>query len=329
MTRRDFLTFLGAAAAWSLTARAQQGGPLRRIGVMMSVIGSDEAGQAEIKGLQQGLRDHGWIEGRNLQIDYRWPGGELDRIGALAREMVALRPEVIMARSTPITAALMRETPTIPIIFVQVSEPVASGFVQSLARPGGHVTGFTNVEPSMGSKWLELLKEVSPAVRRAAVLYNPATAPYAGAFFGTAAAAGRTLGVAVSASEVHSVAEIESAISAFAREAGGGLIAIPDTFVQEHRELVIRLAAEHRLPAVYGNRAYVASGGLLTYAVDTPDLFRRSAAYVDRILKGANPGELPVQQPVKYELVINLKAAKALGLTVADQFIALADEVIE
>ena len=330
MRRRDFVTLLGgAAAAWPLAARAQQAGGMRRIGVLMAQTDGDPAGPAEVDALRQGLRDLGWIEGRNLHIDYRWPGGDIERARAFAKEVVALKPDVLMARSTPATLALKAETGTIPIVFVSVAEPASSGLVESLARPGGNITGFTNFEASIGGKLLGLLKEVSPSLRRAAIIYNPNTAPFAQSYLRSAEAAATVLRVESVPSPVQNEADIESVLTALARAPGGGLVGIPDTFIQQRRELIIALVDRYRLPAIYAIRVWAPSGGLMAYAVDTHDLIRRAAGYVDRILKGTNPGDLPVQQPSKYELVINLKTAKALGLEVPANVLALADEVIE
>jgi putative ABC transport system substrate-binding protein len=327
--RRKFIAALGAAATWPLAARAQQPERTRRIGVLMGLLEGDPGGQAEVDALQQGLRDHGWVEGHNIHIDYRWPGGDIERARVFAKEMVALKPDVLVTRSTPATLALKAETSTIPIVFVSISEPSTSGLVESLGSPSGNITGFTNFEASVGGKLMELLKEVSPRLKRASFLYNPATAPYAQSYLGSAQAAAASLAVEPVASPVQNDADIEAAITALAREPGGGLIGIPDTFIQQRRDLIIALVGRYRLPAVYANRVWTPSGGLVSYAVDTLDLLRRAAAYVDRILKGADPADLPVQQPSKYELIINLKTAKALGLSVPTALLYRADEVIE
>jgi putative ABC transport system substrate-binding protein len=329
MRRRQFITLVGGAAAWPLAARAQQSERVRRIGVLMGLSEGDPGGQAEVDALQQGLRDLGWVEGHNIHIDYRWPGGDIERASALAKEVVAFKPDVLVTRSTPATLALKAETSTIPIVFVSISEPTASGLVESLGRPGGNITGFTNFEASIGGKLMDLLKQVSPALKRASFLYNPDTAPYAQLYLRSAQTAVASLAIEPIASPVRDDADIEAAITTLAREPGGGLIGIPDTYIQQRRDLIIALVDRYRLPAIYANRVWTPSGGLMSYAVDTLDLLRRAAAYVDRILKGADPSDLPVQQPNKYELIINLKTAKALGLTAPLNLLATADEVIE
>jgi putative ABC transport system substrate-binding protein len=331
MRRREFITMLvcAAAAAWPLAARAQQDGRVRRVGVLMAQTDGDPGGQPEVDALRQGLREHGWIEGRNLYIDFRWPGGDIERARAFAKEVVGLKPDVLMARSTPATLALKAETGTIPIVFVSVAEPILSGLVESLARPGGNITGFTNFEASIGGKLLGLLKGVSPSLKRAAIIYNPNTAPFAQSYLRSAEAAATVLGVESVPSPVQNDADIETVIATLAHAPGGGLVGIPDTFIQQRRDLIIALVDRYRLPAIYAIRAWAPSGGLMAYAVDTFDLIQRAAGYVDRIFKGTNPGDLPVQQPNKYELVINLKTAKALGLEVPAKVLALADAVIE
>jgi putative tryptophan/tyrosine transport system substrate-binding protein len=329
MKRREFITLLGGAAAWSLAARAQQSGRMRRVGVLMNVLENDPGGVAEMADLRQGLAELGWVADRNISIEFRWPGGDLERAQALAKELFDLKPEVLLARSTPTTAALKRESDSIPIVFVNVTEPVEQGFVQTLARPGGNITGFTNFESMIGGKWLQLLKEVDPRIARVGVLFNPQTAPFAGLFVRSVEGAAPGLGVEVAATPVGSEADIEAVMTAFARRPGGGMVAIPDSFTGEHRDLVIAQAARNRLPTLYANLVSTPSGGLMAYAVDTRDLMHRAAGYVDRILKGDKPSELPVQQPGKFELSINLKTAKALGLTVPQSLLTIADEVIE
>jgi putative ABC transport system substrate-binding protein len=327
MKRREFITVLGGAAvAWPLTVRAQQPSRMRRLGVLMGLPESDPVGQAEVTALLRSLRDLGWRDGDNLRIDYRWPGADSERAQILAKEIIALSPDVIIARSTPATAALKAETRTIPIVFVQVAEPIASGLVESLSRPGGNITGFTNYEASMGGKWLQLLKEIAPEVVHVTIMYNPDTAPYARSFLEPAETAAATLGLDVNTALVQSEAEIESAIATLAARKGGGLVLIPDTFTNAHRELVVALTMRYRIPAISSN-----SGGgiLIVYTVDSLDVLRRAAAYVDRILRGTKPGDLPVQLPTKFEFVINLKTAKTLGLIVPPTLLATADEVIE
>jgi putative ABC transport system substrate-binding protein len=330
MKRRAFITLLGGAAtAWPLAAHAQQANRVRRVGVLMNVVENDPGGVAEMADLRQGLAELGWVEERNIHIDFRWPGGDIERAQALAMELVELKPEVLLARSTPTTAALKRASASIPIVFVNVTEPVEQGFVQSLARPGGNITGFSNFESMIGGKWLQLLKEVDPRIARVAIIFNPQTAPFAGLFLRSVEAAAPGLAVEVAAMPVQSDADIETAMTAFARRPAGGLVAIPDSFTGEHRDQVIALAARNRLPALYANLVSTPSGGLMAYAVDARDLMHRAAGYVDRILKGDRPSELPVQQPAKFELSINLKTAKALGLTVPQSLLTIADEVIE
>jgi putative tryptophan/tyrosine transport system substrate-binding protein len=328
MKRREFISLVcGVVAVWPTATRAQQ--PQRRIGVLQSLPANDPEGQTEVDALRKGLAALGWIEGRNINIEYRWPGGDIGHARTSAKEIVALKPEVIVSRSTPATAALLNETRTIPIIFVQVTDPLSSGFVQSFSHPGGNVTGFTNVEASMSGKWIELLKQIAPRVTRVAFMFNPATAPYFGTFRRPAEIGAATLGLELSEIRVRSEAEIESAMRSMASRPGGSIVAIPDTFLVEHRSVIISLAASLGLPAVFGNRLFTASGGLMNYAVDTLDIFRSAANYVDRILKGTKVSDLPVQAPTKYQLIINLKTAKALGLTVPPMLLALADEVIE
>jgi putative ABC transport system substrate-binding protein len=329
MRRREFIAGLGSAAAWPLAARAQQGDRARHVGVLMNVVQEDPGGPADVTAFRQGLAELGWIEGRNIDIEFRWPGGDIERVQTFAKELVALRRDVLIGRSTPTTAALKQETATIPIIFVNVPEPVEQGFVQSLARPGGNITGFTNFEASIGGKWLQLLKEVDPRIARVAVIYNPQTAPFAGLYLRSVQSAAPTFAVETVAMPIRSDADIEAALTMFAQQPSGGLIAIPDSFTSQHRDRVIALAARYRLPAVYANSSAIPSGGLMAYAVDTRDTMQRAAGYVDRIFKGAKPGDLPVQQAARFQLSINLKTAKAMGLDVAPNLIARADEVIE
>jgi putative ABC transport system substrate-binding protein len=329
MTRREFTTlFGGAAAAWPLAARAQQP-RMRRLGVLMSFAENDPGGISEMDELRTGLAELGWVEGRNIHVDVRWPGGNMERVPEMAVELVSLRPDILLARSTPTTAALKREGETIPIVFVNIIEPVEQGFVQNLARPGGNITGFTNFESMIGGKWLQLIKEVDPRITRVAVIFNPQTAPFAGLFVRSIEAAAPGLAIEVMTMPVASAANIEVAMTDFARRPGGGLVAIPDSFTGEHREHVIAQAARNRLPTLFSNVVSTSNGGLMAYAVDTRDLMHRAAGYVDRILKGDKPAELPVQQPAKFTLSINLKSAKALGLTVPLSLMARADEVIE
>jgi putative ABC transport system substrate-binding protein len=331
MRRREFITLLGGAVAWPVGARAQQPARMRRIGVLTTFGDSDALAQGWDAAFRKRLDESGWHDSRNVQIDHRWAAGNADRLQAFAKELVVLQPDVIFAVTTPTVAALLRETRTLPIVFAQVSDPVGSGFVASLARPGGNVTGFTNIniESSIGGKWLELVKEIAPAVRRVAMIYNPPTSPFAGYYLRPFEAAGPAYGVQASAAAVHSDADIENTLDALAREPGGGFVVLPDTFTGTHRDQIVSLAARYRLPAVYPFRWFAEIGGLLSYGIDSDDMFRRAASYVDRILKGAKPADLPVQAPVKYELLINLKTAKALGLDIPATVLARADEVIE
>jgi ABC-type uncharacterized transport system substrate-binding protein len=329
MNRREIMAALGAAAASPFLALAQPGEQMRRVGVLMSVLQGDPTGVADVAAFRKGLAELGWIEGRNIQIEYRWPGSDVERAQVLAKELAGLKPDVLLARSTPTTAALKRETDTIPIVFVNVAEPIQSGFVQTLARPGGHLTGFTNFEASIGGKWLQLLKEVDPRIVRIAIIYNPQTAPFAALFLRSVQSAAPTFAVQIVDMPVRGDADIEAAMAMFAREPDGGLIAIPDSFTAGHRDVIIALASRHRLPALYSTPSFTPNGGLMAYAVDTRDAMQHAAGYIDRILKGAKPADLPVQAPAKFELSINLKTAKTLGLNLAPTLLAGADEVIE
>jgi len=329
MRRRDFVMLVGAALAWPRPACAQHGDRMRRVGVLMALPTGDPSGRAEAAALEQGLQELGWVKGRNITIEYRWPGGDLEHARAAAQEIVALSPDVLVGRSTPAIAALKAQTQNIPIVFVQVAEPVGSGVVQCLAHPGGNITGFTNFEASIGGKWLALLKELAPDIFHTGIIFNPETAPFARSFLRSAEAASTELGTRVVPLPVKSAAEITDAIVGLAREPGGSLVAIPDTFTAEHRDLIVALVAKQKLPAIYPSHVHTASGALMVYAVDTHDLFQRAAGYVDRILKGTKPADLPVQQPAKFALSINLKTAKALGLTVPQTLLTSADEVIE
>ena len=329
MKRREFITLLGgAAAAWPLATRAQQGERLRRIGVLMGTNERDADQQARISALVRALADLGWREGSNIRIEYRWASGDAKRLQAHAAELTQSGPDVIFAQGTPATAALQRGTGTTPIVFVMVTDPIIAGLVASLARPGGNVTGFANYELTMGVKWLELLKEVSPGMTRVAVLHNPDNRPQSAQVREIEAAASK-FAVQVSAAPIRRRADIEPAIDEFAREANGGLVIINDFILTPHHELIAMLAVRHRLPTIANLSANAASGALMSYAVNSSDLFHRAATYIDHILKGAKPADLPVQQPTKFELTINLKTAKALGLTMPPTLIARADEVIE
>jgi putative ABC transport system substrate-binding protein len=330
MRRREFITMLGgAAAAWPLVARAQQTGKVARVGVLMGYAESDAEAEAWIAIFLHGLKQLGWIEGRNIRFDYRWAGGNVERMQSYSAELAELNPDLVLVGSTPALAALWRQTRTIPIVFVNVADPVGQGFISSLAHPGGNITGFTSLEFSMGAKWVEMLKEISPSLARVTLLYNPETAPYFTSFLPSIEAAASSLSVKTLPSPVHSASEIEPAIKAVANQSSSGLIVVPSVFATIHRLTIIAQAAQLRLPAVYGFGYYAASGGLIAYGIDVLDMYRRAAAYVDRILNGANAGELPVQAPNKFQLVINLKTAKALGLEVPPMLLARADEVIE
>jgi putative tryptophan/tyrosine transport system substrate-binding protein len=330
MTRREFITLLGgAAAAWPLVARARQQERMRRVGVLQGLAESDPEAQARTAAFRQELEALGWMEGRNIRVDYRFAGGNAARVLAYAAELVNSAPDLIVAHSSPVVAALKQATSTIPIVFAVVNDPLGQGFVASLAHPGGNITGFAFVEFTMVGKWLELLKETAPGVRRVALMFNPQTAPYYAIYlreFGTVPA---TLADELAAAPVRDEVEVEAAIAAIAREPAGGLIAAADPFTRAHRALIMRLAQHHRLPAVYAYRQFVAEGGLMSYGPDTVDIVRRSASYVDRILKGATPADLPIQQPTKFELAINLKTAKSLGLDVPLFLQQRAVEVIE
>jgi putative tryptophan/tyrosine transport system substrate-binding protein len=327
MRRREFLGVLGgAAAAWPLAARAQQGA-IRRIGVLMGFAENDHGAQSGVAGFREELQKLGWMERRNIAIDTRWATAE--SMQAFAKELVALQPDFILTSSTPATAAMLQQTRTIPIIFVMVSDPVGSGFVASLPRPGGNVTGFTAIEGALGGKWVELLKEIAPQVARVVLLFNPAMATYAEYYLHPFKVAAASLGVEAIVAPVHDSSELESVVATQARELNSGLIIMPDAFLIGHRTEIISLAARYRAPAVYWSRFFAEVGGLISYGPNVVDEYRRAASYADRILKGAKPSELPVQAPIKFELVINLKTAKALGLTIPPTLLARADEVTE
>jgi putative ABC transport system substrate-binding protein len=328
MNRRALVTLIGGAIVWPLAARGQQQERMRRIGVLMSVAENDPEAQRYVKAFLQGLQQLGWAHGRNLQIEYRWGEANQDRIRTYAAELLGLKSEVILAQTALVAAPLQRETRTVPIVFMQIVDPVESGFVTSLARPGGNLTGFTTFEFSIATKWVEILKEIAPAVTRVAAIHNPVQSPQVGQLR-TIERAASSAGVLVTAAGVSDAAQIEPTISAFAREPNGGLIVVPNPVTIGHRERIIKLAAQHHLPAVYAYRFFVADGGLISYGPHFLDQYRQAASYVDRILKGEKPADLPVQAPTKYETVINLKTAKALGLEVPPSLLARADEVIE
>jgi putative tryptophan/tyrosine transport system substrate-binding protein len=330
MRRREFITLLGGiAVAWPLAARAQQTERMRRVGVLMGFAESDPTAQSWVAAFRDALAKLGWAEGSNLRIELRWGAADPDRIRTLAKGLVDLRPDAIFDQTTPVTGALARETTTIPIVFTYVADPIGSGFVASLARPGGNVTRFTYLEPTTGGKWVGLLKEIAPRTVRVALLFNPATTPPLKFYMPSVQAAASSLAVEASTAPVHSKDEIEGVIAAQARNPGGGLLVMPDVFNDTNRDLIIALAARSGVPAIYPRPVFAESGGLIAYGADLAEQFRQAAGYVDRILKRANPGDLPVQQPTKFELAINVKTAKALGLSVPQSMLLLADAVIE
>jgi putative tryptophan/tyrosine transport system substrate-binding protein len=329
--RREFITLIGSASvAWPLAAHAQQPQGMRRIGVLMGYPESESEAQLRLAAFVQELRQLGWEDHRNLQTDTRWASPiDAAAMQQSAQELVALRPDVIIASTTPTTAALLQQTRTIPIVFATVADPIGSGFVASFPRPGGNTTGFTTVDPPLGSKYLELLKEITPRVMRVSAMFNPAAAPYAEIYMRPVKTAAQSLGVTMNAAAVQDASEIELVVSKLAREPNGGLVVMPDSFTLAHRIEITSLVARYRLPAVYPWYAFVEVGGLLSYGPDLTDNFRRAATYVDRILKGEKPSELPVQAPVKIELAINLKTAKSLDLTIPPSLLVTADKVIE
>jgi putative tryptophan/tyrosine transport system substrate-binding protein len=331
IARREFiLAFGGAAVAWPLAAGAQQSNRMRRMGVLVGYAEHDSEAQAQIAALRETLQKLGWTANQNIQINERWASGDVDKIRRYAAELVHLNPDVIVGVSVSAAVALRYETRTIPIVFTRVSDPIGSGLVETLSHPNGNATGFTNFEASIGSKWLELLKEIVPGVKRVAIVFNPETAARGGSFYlGPFQVAAALFAVTPMEAPVHNVGDIESALSSLASEPNSGVVVMPDAFTPVHRDLIITLTARYRLPAVYPFRFFATSGGLMSYGVNVIEQFPRAAAYVDRILKGAKPADLPVQQPTKFELVINLKAAKALGLTVSESILQRADEVIE
>ena len=329
MRRRQFITLLGGAATWPLAARAQQPERMRRIGVLMAFDERDARAKGWLSRFTQGLSELGWTEGSNLQMEVRW-ADSVDRMRMFAKELVELRPDVILSFGTPVTAALQRETRTIPIVFAIVSDPVGDGFVESLSHPGGNITGFHNSEASIGGKWLELLQQMAPGLKRAAMIFNPDTAPGHGKYympdFETAARSSRVTPIPAA---VHSIADLEAVITDLGREPGGGFVAMADFFLLNHRVQMIAAAAQNHVPAVYPWREVVQAGGLLSYGPDLEDIVRRAAPYVDRILHGEKPADLPVQVPTKFEVAVNVKTAKALGLEVPQSILVTADEVIE
>ena len=321
---------VSAPAVWPIAARAQQSARIPRIGLLMGYAESDPTAQPFVAAFVQGLQQLGWTDGRNIRIVYRWAVADVNQIQKFAKELVEIQPDVILANSTPVTAALHQKTGSIPIVFATVSDPVGAGFVTSLAQPGGNITGYNNIEASLGGKWLELLKEMAPGVRRAAIMFNPDTAPGEGSYFlNSFEVAARSLGVEPITAAVRSDADIERAITALGRESGGGLVVSADVFMFVHRASIISLATRNRVPAIFPNPVATTDGGLLAYGADNPDVFRYAATYVDRVLRGAKPRDLPVQVPTIFRLIINLKTVETLGLTVPLTLQARADEVIE
>jgi len=328
MNRRQFIALVGGVSAWPLPARSQTPDRIRRIALMMPYGESDSESQGRIAALRESLEKLGWTDGRNLRVDYRWDVDNPERARAVAKELAASAPDLIMPSTTQMLAAVEAETRSIPTVFVNVSDPVGTGLVTSLAHPGGNVTGFTNFEYRTGGKWLEILKQLAPAITRVAIIANPKN-PNTALYLRTIEPAAPGLGLTLNVADVSDAAGIEEVIAAAAREANGSLLIMPDPLTIRNRELIVAAAARHRLPAAYPYRYFVALGGLFAYGIDSTDLYRGAAVYVDRILKGANPSELPIQQPTKFELAINLKTARSLGLTVPLTLQAAADEVIE
>src|SRR5450759_1086963 len=329
MQRREFITLLGGAAvALPFAAHAQQSDKMRRIGVLVGQAENDTDAKARLTGFRQGLERLGWSEGRNVSVDYRFAAGRAEHVEVLAKELVALQPDIIIAQGTSVTAALQRESNKIPIVFVTVSDPIGSGFVASLPRPGGNITGLLMYEAGIVGKWMAMLKEIAPRLARAALVANPKVTVY-DYFLRAAEAAAPSLAIEIVPSPIESVADIERVIDSIARVPNSGLLLPPDTTTITHRDLIIALAARHRLPAVYSLSLFVTAGGLMSYGTDVVEIFRLAATYADRILRGAKPADLPVQAPTKYETIVNLKTAKALGLDVPPSLIVRADEVIE
>jgi putative tryptophan/tyrosine transport system substrate-binding protein len=330
MRRREFIGLIGAAAGLPIAVRAQEPVQRRRLGVLMAIAEDDPLRRTFLAALSDGLRRSGWVEGQNIELDYRWAGANPERIKQMAKSLAASAPVAIIAHTSPATAALMNETKTIPIVFVTVTEPLAQGFVSSLARPGGNVTGFTNFEFCMGGKWLEILRELLPEVRKAKVIFNPDTAPGGGAIFLQSIAAGaKSLAIEIAPASVRNETDIEAAIGALGQSSGVGLIVPPDIFLVVNRTKIVELAAHFRVPTIYQYDYFVRGGGLVSYGVDVPDLFRRAALYAHRLLNGESAADLPVQAPTKFQLVVNLMTAKTLGLTFPPTLLARADEVIE
>jgi putative ABC transport system substrate-binding protein len=329
MRRREFITLAGGVAAWSAVATAQQRERMRRIGVLMHLAADDPDGQSRLAAFMQGLQEAGWAVGGNVSIDVRWAAADIAAMKQLAKELVALQPDLIVTTSTPATAAMLQATRTIPVIFVLVADPGGRGFVASLPRPGGNATGFTPIVGSLGGRWAELLKEIAPRITRATLLFNPASATYVDSYLNPFKAAAASFGMEAIVAPVDDMHELESRIAIQAREPNGGLVVIPDAFTELHRAEIASLAVRYRVPAVNWSRSFADGGGLISYGPYLVDEHRRAAGYADRILKGEKPSQLPVQAPLKYQLVINLKTAKALGLSVPQTLLVAADELIE
>jgi putative ABC transport system substrate-binding protein len=330
MKRREFITLLGGAAVgWPLAARAQRAGGMPKVGVLMPFRESDPDSQARIAALRQGFADLGWKDGQNIHIEYRWADVKIELIQQYAEELVALAPDVIVADSTPVIEALKKITSSIPIVFALVNDPVGQGFVKTLSHPGGNITGFTFFNPEMIGKWVELLKDVAPGITRAALLFNPSMAPYYPRFLHEIEAAGQSAAIELVLTPVATSAEMETAIDALAQKPGSSLIIASDVFTHGNIKQIAQLTRKTRLLAISGYREFAVEGGLMAYGPDTTDIFRRSAAYVDRILKGASPADLPVQEPIKFEFIVNLKTAQSFGLTMPSGVLSIADEVIE
>jgi putative ABC transport system substrate-binding protein len=330
MRRREFITLIGnTAMAWPLAAHAQLPDRLRRVGVLMPDAEDDPQSQADITAFRQELQNDGWAEGRNVRIDYRWSGGKVDAARAAAAELLSLAPDVIVTDGRQALGELRHAALAVPIVFMEIDEPVFYGFVKSLARPDGNMTGFTGLEPGVGAKWLELLREIAPRVTRAAVVFNPRTAPGAALFSRSAEEVAQKFAVEVIRAPVFEPADIDAVMTMLARDPGGGMIFPVDTFTEVHRKLIFEIAARDRLPAIYGVRKFAAAGGLVSYGIDLPGQFQQAAGYVDRILRGERPADLPVRQPAKFELVINLKTAKTLGVTVPPSLLGRAEALIE
>ena len=326
--RREFITLLASTAAWPFAAHARHSERMRRIGVLMGLVANDPEAHSRVAVFENGLRELGWVKGRNLSIEYRWAGdgnGLRDHVA----ELLAMEPDLILANTTPVTAALQKQSRTVPIVFAQVSDPVGQGLVPNLAHPGGNLTGSTSFEFSIGTKWLEALKQTAPHVTRVLLMFNPQSAPFAELFLGPVEAAAPSFSVAPIKAAVREPADVDRVFDELAREPNGGVMVLPDISMTNYREAIVALAARHRVPAVYPFRFFAVSGGLMSYGTDSDEVFRRAAGYVDRIFKGTSPGELPIQPPTKYELVINLTTAKVLGLEIPPTLLARADEVIE